>query len=39
MIEATPNYIISSTHTSSLVFLDDGNVPIIEFISPNSGIY
>jgi len=37
MVEAMPNYIISSTHTSSLVLLDNNNVPIIEFISPNLG--
>jgi len=34
-----PNYVISSIHTSSLLLLDSGNVPIIEFISPNLGIY
>jgi len=39
IIEAMPNYVISNTHTSSLILLDGGNVPIIEFISPNSGIY
>jgi len=35
MAEAMPNYIICSTYTSSLVFLDDDNVLIIGFISCN----
>jgi len=39
MIEATSNYVISSTYTSSLVLLDGGNAPIIEFLSPTLGIY
>jgi len=38
MVDAMPNYVISSMHTSSLVLLDSGNAPIIEFISPNLGI-
>ena len=42
MVEAMSNYVIfsskSSTHTLSLVLLDGGNAPIIEFISPNSEI-
>jgi len=39
MVETMPKYVISSTRTSSLVLLDGGNNSIIEFISPNSGIY
>ena len=38
VVEPMPNYVISSIYTSSLVFLDGSNVPIIEFISPNLGI-
>jgi len=38
MVEVMPNYAISSTHTLSLVLLDDDNIPIIEFFSPNLGI-
>jgi len=39
VVEAISNYIISSVHTSSLILLDGGIAPIIDFISPNSGIY
>jgi len=39
LVEAMPNYVISSILTSSLVLLDGSNAPIIEFISPNVGIY
>jgi len=39
MVEAMSNYVISSIHTSSLVLLDGGNAPIIEFIGPNLEIY
>jgi len=35
MVEPMPNYVISSTHSSILILLDNGNAPIIEFISPN----
>jgi len=35
MIEAIPNYVISSTNASSLVLLDSNNIPIIGFISWN----
>jgi len=37
MVEAMPNYVISSTHVSSLVLLDGGNDTIIGFISCNWG--
>jgi len=39
MVEAMPNYVISSTYTSSLDLLNGANAPIIEFVNPNSGIY
>jgi len=35
VVEAMPNYVISSVHTSSLVLLDSDNAPTIEFISHN----
>jgi len=39
LVEAMPNYVISSIYTSSLVILASGNAPIILFINPNLGIY
>ena len=39
VIEFKPNYVTSSIHTSSLVLLNSGNAPIIEFINLKSGIY
>jgi len=39
MVEAMPNYVISSKRVSCLVLLDDCYALLIEFISRNLGIY